>query len=127
MCGIAYRSYPPYEVLETSVLSVDDLFRIKYVEEGVDVFYNTSYFRQTFLYLKEKVDDFFCFFEALGKLYFHRDDQLGIEEKYEFLMNYIIGNYAPINRAELISIMTIDWHLNHRHKREPEFLINTQV
>ncbi|AMP20511.1 hypothetical protein AZF37_04410 [endosymbiont 'TC1' of Trimyema compressum] len=125
--GIVYRSYPPYEVLETADLSVSDLFKIKYVEEGVDVFYNTAYFRQTFLYLKNKIDNFFIFFEKLGELYFHREDQLGIEEKFEFLMKFIKNNCANIDTHELLSIMTIDWHLNHRHKKEPLFLLDAQL
>lgn len=125
--GIVYRSYPPYEVLETAVLSSDDLFEIKYVEEGVDAFYNSAYFRQTFLYLKDKVANFYQFFKTLGKTYFHKEDQLGTEGKYAFLLSFILASDTKIEAEALKWILTLDWQLNNRHKKIPAFLEDSSI
>lgn len=120
--GIKYRNYPPYEILENSWLSSDDLLEIKYVEEAIDNFYNKKYFRQTFVYIMGIVDDHFNLFQNMGKLLFNMDNLLSLNDKYEFLYNFLINFIPKLDKVIIFALLQLDWCLTNKKKRMPYFL-----
>ncbi|MDD2370711.1 MAG: DUF4080 domain-containing protein [Firmicutes bacterium] len=120
--GIKYRNYPPYEILENDWLKSEDLLIIKYVEEGIDNFYNKKYFRQTFIYLMDVVKDNFNFFCIFGEIIFNKENVLSLNDKYEFLYNFIISYDSEINITIIRALLQIDWILTNKNKRMPYFL-----
>lgn len=67
--GIAYNSEPPYEVLYTSVLTYDEILKLKMVEEMVELYYNSNRFQKTVAYLLTFFPNPFSFYEALAQYY----------------------------------------------------------
>ncbi|KAF0091420.1 MAG: adenosylcobamide-dependent radical SAM protein [Fusobacteria bacterium] len=120
--GIKYRNYPPYEILKNSWLSSEDLLEIKYVEEAVDSFYNKKYFRQTFVYLMSIVDDHFSLFRNMGELLFNMENLMSLNDKYEFLYNYLINSIPNLDRIVVFALLQLDWYLTNKMKRLPYFL-----
>lgn len=120
--GIKYRNYPPYEILENSWLSSEDLLEIKYVEEAVDSFYNKKYFRQTFVYLMSIVDDHFSLFRNMGEHLYNIESLMSLNDKYEFLYNYLINSIPNLDRIVVFSLLQLDWCLTNKKKRMPYFL-----
>lgn len=62
---IKYRSYPPYEVLQTKYISSSQIYRLKIIEDIVDRYYNEGYFDHTLKYLI-KDESPFKFFEEFS-------------------------------------------------------------
>lgn len=120
--GIKYRNYPPYEILENRWLSSDDLMEIKYVEEAVDSFYNKKYFRQTFVYLMSFVDNHFSLFRNMGELLFNMENLMSLNDKYEFLYNYLINSIPNLDQVVVFALLQLDWCLTNKKKRMPYFL-----
>ena len=54
--GILYSPHPPYQVISTRWLSVDDIRELKIAEEGLDTFSNKGFFPDAISYLWETVD-----------------------------------------------------------------------
>ncbi|MGM9524768.1 MAG: B12-binding domain-containing radical SAM protein [Peptococcaceae bacterium] len=65
--AIVYQDLAPYEVLTTHKLSYADTLRLKYVEEMVEVYYNSGKFLNTLDYLVPLYDSPFAFFEQLSQ------------------------------------------------------------
>ena len=64
--GIICTDFPPYEVISTSWLSVDDVCRLKEIEEAVELFYNSGVFSKTIEILTE--ENAFHVFEKLSEI-----------------------------------------------------------
>lgn len=120
--GIEYRNYPPYEILKSNWLSSNDLLEIKYVEEAIDCFYNKKYFRQTFIYLISITDNHFSMFRDMGELLFNMENLMSLNDKYEFLYNYLINYFPKIDKVVVFSLLQLDWCLTNKNKRMPYFL-----
>ncbi len=120
--GIKYRNYPPYEVLENYWLKSEDLLEIKYVEEGIDNFYNKKYFRQTFIYLMNIIKDNFEFYRNLGEIVFNKINVLSLNDKYEFLYNFILSYNSSIDIIVVRALLQLDWLLTNKNKKMPYFL-----
>ncbi len=67
--GILCRKAPPYEVLATKWLTYEELLRMKWVEEMLEVYYNSGQFAMTMEVLKEAFDSPFELFYKLGEYY----------------------------------------------------------
>lgn len=63
--GIRYSPEPPYQVLETEVLSFDDIMRLEGIESLVERFSNSGKFSYTFPYLPLAFGSAFDFFDRL--------------------------------------------------------------
>ncbi len=120
--GIKFRNYPPYEILENEWLKCKDLLEIKYVEEGIDKFYNKKHFRQTFMYLINIINDNFKFYRNLGELLFNMENLMSLNDKFEFLYNYILSYDPKIEESIVRALLQLDWLLTNRNKRLPYFL-----
>lgn len=120
--GIKYRNYPPYEILENNWLKSEDLLEIKYVEEAIDKFYNSRYFRQTLIYLMNIIDDNFKFYRNMGEVLFNMINLMSLNDRYEFIYNYILSYKPDIPEETLRALLQLDWLLSNKNKRMPYFL-----
>ena len=57
-----YTSYPPYEVLKNKFISFEEINKLKYVEEMVDIFYNSLRYENTLEMVVEKFETPFDFY-----------------------------------------------------------------
>ena len=85
---IVYHAKTPYEVMKTKWLSVDDVLKIKQVEEMLEVYYNSGQFEITMKVMEPLFDSAFAMFQELGAFY---------EEKGYFGMSH-----SRIRRAEIL-------------------------
>lgn len=66
--GLQFRSYPPYEVLQTPWLPYEAVMRLKCVEEVVERYYNSARARRSLdMLLRERFDSPFALFDALSQ------------------------------------------------------------
>ena len=66
--GLQFRSYPPYEVLQTPWLQHGDVLQLKRVEEAVERYYNSARARRSLDFLmRERFDSPFALFAALSQ------------------------------------------------------------
>lgn len=73
--SIVYHETAPYEVLTTHVLPYTDTLRLKYVEEMVELYYNSGKFLHTLAYLVPLYDSPFAFFEELSVFWLQKGCQ----------------------------------------------------
>ena len=60
-------SYPPYEILKNKFIYFEEIAKLKYVEEMVDVFYNSLRYKNSLIYVLEKFDTPFEFYYELSR------------------------------------------------------------
>ena len=90
--GLRFRDTPPYEVLATRWLSYGELIRLKGVEEMVEIYYNSSQFRNTVKELQKEFLSPFDMYESLREYY--REEGLSAvshsrNARYEILFAFI--------------------------------------
>ncbi len=66
---IVYHDTAPYEVLTTHMLPYEDTLRLKYIEEMVEIYYNSGKFLHTLAFLVPLYESPFAFFEALSQFW----------------------------------------------------------
>lgn len=67
--GLVYQNNPPYEIMETRWLSYGEVLQIKWVEEMLEVYYNSGQFEMTMKVLELVYDNPFDLFQELGRYY----------------------------------------------------------
>ena len=124
--GIAYRSYPPYEVLYTDWLSFDEILKLKQVEDMVEQYYNR--------YLLTYFDTPFAMFEKLGEYYevhFEKNKKHARIDRYRILLQFFRDFFAErpeLHTEEQIlrELMTFDVYLRENMKTRPDFAPDVQ-
>lgn len=132
--GIAYRSYPPYEVLYTDWLSFDEILKLKQVEDMVEQYYNSEQFTCSLRYLLTYFDTPFAMFEKLGEYYevhFEKNKKHARIDRYRILLQFFRDFFAerPELHAEeqiLRELMTFDVYLRENMKTRPDFAPDVQ-
>ena len=97
--GLKYHTKPPYEVLETNWLTYTELLKIKYVEEMLEVYYNSAQFEMTMQVLEQAFASPFEMFLKLGEHY---------EKHGLFFMNH-----SRIRRCEILLDFIKEWDKEH--------------
>ena len=97
--GLKYHTKPPYEVLETNWLTYTELLKIKYVEEMLEVYYNSAQFEMTMQVLEQAFVSPFEMFLKLGEHY---------EKHGLFFMNH-----SRIRRCEILLDFIKEWDKEH--------------
>lgn len=120
--GLTYREYPPYEILSSPWISVDEMRQIKGVEEATEGIFNRLNFRQTFLYLLDHCDDPFELCMNLGLALLELQNPLSLKGKYAFLLERIPQYLPSIDKVMLEGALRLDWHLTAGDLRPPSFL-----
>lgn len=67
--GLVYQSEPPYEIMATNWLSYEEILKIKWVEEMLEVYYNSGQFEMTIKVLELMYENPFDLFLELGRYY----------------------------------------------------------
>ncbi len=88
-----YTSYPPYEVLKNEFISFDELTKLKYVEEIVDVYHNSERYKTSLHMILNKFEKPFEFFYELSRYalendYFER--KISAEEWFDVLAKFYL-------------------------------------
>lgn len=124
-----YRSYPPYEVLQTKWISYGELLILKQVEEMVEIYYNSGQFLNTIDYLvrsyceSKKTDSSFDFYHCLALFYEKKSyDKISHSRirRYDILLEFVREAMPDIEK-ELIDYMLLDLYLRENLKSRPAF------
>jgi len=126
--GMEFSPYPPYEVLKTSVLSYDEIIKLKKVEEMVDKYYNSEKFNNILNFFTDKFETPFDFYYHLGvffqeKGYFNRN--IGNTEYYKVFVDFYVEKTGGKEISELKEIIKFDYLSFNKKKWLPEFLNRT--
>jgi len=122
---IKYRKKAPYEVICTKYISLDEILKLKKVEELVDKYYNEKYFDKSLDYIMSKMFDIspFDFYESFSEYW----KQNGLykashsrKKLYEILYNYM--KYKGFASKEFISCLRYDYVFNNQQEELPIFL-----
>ncbi len=120
---IVYRMEPPYEVLYTKWISFGEMIHLKQIEAMVELFYNSSQFRNTMKYLEYEFDDSFVMFEKLAE-YYEKNGYFTMSPKrlyyYEILFRFCI-QAAPAREEQYRELLTYDCYLRENLKSRPAF------
>ena len=89
-----YTSYPPYEILKNKFISFEEITKLKFVEEMVDIYHNSMRYKHTLELVLEKFETpFEMFYElsryALENNYFER--KISAEEWMDVLARFYIS------------------------------------
>ena len=124
--GLRYSGQPPYEVLSTSWLSYGDIVKLKAVEEMVEVYYNSSQYRNTLKLLEKEFDNPFFMFEQLAK-YYEEQKLFGISHnrlaRYEILHDFICRKVTQSEekQQQFVRCLMYDLYLRENVKSRPAF------
>ena len=123
-----YSPYPPYEILKTSVLSYDEVIKLKKVEEMVDKYYNSEKFYNILNFFVNMFETPFDFYYELGmffeeKGYFNRN--IGNVEYYKVFIDFYTEKLNGDKLLELKEIIKFDYLSFNKKKWLPDFLNRT--
>ncbi|MBL4932355.1 B12-binding domain-containing radical SAM protein [Clostridium sp. YIM B02565] len=126
--GMEYSPYPPYEILRTSVLSYDEVIKLKKVEEMVDKYYNSEKFYNILNFFVNMFETPFDFYYELGmffeeKGYFNRN--IGNVEYYKVFVDFYTEKLNGEHLSELKEIIKFDYLSFNKKKWLPDFLNRT--
>ncbi|TMW71516.1 B12-binding domain-containing radical SAM protein [Alteribacter natronophilus] len=114
-----YMDHAPYEILSNSVLSFDEVVRIKQVEDILEKYWNDHRLDHTTGFLTDKVFDTpFDFFQKYGEEW-DRQGWGRIGHQFEDLfirLDRFLGKEKIEELETARSLMKLDYLLHHRHK-----------
>ncbi|HAN44870.1 MAG TPA: B12-binding domain-containing radical SAM protein [Ruminococcaceae bacterium] len=122
--GIAYRDKAPYEVLFTSYISYDEMLKLKYVEEMVELYYNSGRFNAVVEYMQQKFSSPFEFFYRLSQFYFgggYHQRQHSKDAYYTILYDFMLEAFGKIEE-NFKWLCKFDILCNEKPKKLPEWL-----
>lgn len=112
--GYIYSSKPPYEIISTPYLTVDDIHELKIVEDAVDKYANSGLFKYTLT--RFVGESSYKFYLELGKVSIKTRDLFG---KIEVLYNFLAEN----NDAEIVkNLLTVDYVSTNNSRVLPPIL-----
>ncbi len=122
---IRYRQKAPYEVISTKYITLEELLKLKDVEELVDKYYNEKYFTKSLIYIIDKLfpDSAFKFYELFSE-YWKKNDLYNIahsrKKLYKILYDYI--EYINEISDEFIAALKFDYIFNNQYEDLPNYL-----
>ncbi|HEY8345131.1 MAG TPA: radical SAM protein [Bacillota bacterium] len=129
--GYEFTKAPPYEILANKWLSFNDLIQVKLIEDLVEKFYNSHYFRNTLRYIfRGELPSPWDFFRLLG-LYWEEQRLTGRSLKladlfhhfFLFLQSAKSALGIALNQwSALTDLLTLDFHLIQRGGAGPSWL-----
>lgn len=122
---IRYRKVSPYEVICTKYLTVDEILKLKNIEELVERYYNEKYFVKSLEYIFANIfkDSFFDFYEHFS-IYWKDNDLYKVSHSRKKLYK-IIYDYMKSNgnlSEEFVSCLRYDYVFNNQHEDLPDYL-----
>jgi radical SAM superfamily enzyme YgiQ (UPF0313 family) len=122
---IKYRKTSPYEVICTKYISVDELLRLKNIEELVERYYNEKYFVKSLEYILTNIftESPFDFYEDFSHYWQNHDlYRMSHSRKslYKILYDYII--YSNKMTDEFLWSLKFDYVFNNQFEDLPDYL-----
>lgn len=124
---IIYHDTAPYEVLTTHVLPYTDTLRLKYIEEMVEIYYNSGKFIHTLAFLVPQFETPFAFYEQLSlywlaqQCHYRSLSKLGL---CDVLRDFIKEN-PKINLHDFEQNLKYDLLLHEKPRKLPVWLPDT--
>ncbi len=124
--GIKYRKSAPYEVICTNYMSIEEMLKLKDVEELVDKYYNEKYFEKTLDYIMNNLYNAsaFDFYDSFSSYW----QQNGLykmshsrKKLYKIIFDYI--KYTGKITNEFISCLRYDYVFNNQFDELPDYLV----
>lgn len=122
---IKYRKTSPYEVICTKYISVDEILKLKNIEELVDKYYNEKYFEESLHYILRNIftKSAFEFYEHFS-IYWQQNDLYKMSHSrkrlYKILFDYIKYNNKMTD--EFIWCLQYDYVFNNQFEDLPDYL-----
>lgn len=127
--GYVYRDYPPYEVISNNYISYNDLWRLKGIEELLELYYNSQRYVKTMDYLTMCFDynPFRVFEDMLD--YWTEKDLFSVRHSYIKLYDIIL-DYAKtrpnIDQGVFEDVLLFDFVNFEKPTKYPEGLKGSQ-
>ena len=86
--GYKFKDKAPYEVMENSFISFDEIIKLKYIEEVFEKYYNSGDFKRSMEFLFDKKASAFSVFEEIFEYYKKNtlfDRAISLEMRYDIL------------------------------------------
>lgn len=125
--GIKYQDFPPYEVLETNVLSFDDLLKLKTVEELLESYFNSQRFRQTLTFAAARFPSGpFAFFLRFAGYLFEKTAGLAStrEDQARNLLDFVNDIFSSETAAFCVDLIKLDWLLIGKKQKLPAWMVD---
>ena len=122
---IKYTKKPPYEVISTKYMSLEDLLMLKNIEELVDKYYNEKYFSNSLKYIinnlfPESAFEFYSSFSVYWKGNDLYNKAHSRKDLYKILYDYI--KYSNRMKDEFIQALKFDYIFNNQYEELPDYL-----
>ena len=122
---IKYRLKAPYEVICTKYITLEEILKLKDIEELVDKYYNEKYFDNSLKYIINNIFPYsaFTFYESFSEYWQENDlyNKAHSRKKlYKILYDYI--GYINKMNDEFISALKFDYIFNNQHEDLPDYL-----
>ncbi len=122
---IIFRKYPPYEVLFTEHISFQELIKLKRIEKLIDLYYNSSNFKNALSLIENRFKDPFSMYEALSEFWQTRgyfEKPLNLVMQFKVIMEF--WEFEIKQDLELFrEALNFDFHITEPLKIPPEFLL----
>lgn len=121
--GIRYLDEPPYELLFNKWLSYGEVLRLKRIEEMLELYYNSSQFINTLLFLENAFESPFVLYETLAEFYEsegYLKNHPARSYRYQVMLDFarrFDGTYEAVYRE----LLTYDMYLRENLKSRCEF------
>ncbi|MBP1927200.1 radical SAM superfamily enzyme YgiQ (UPF0313 family) [Sedimentibacter acidaminivorans] len=123
--NIKYREKAPYEVICTKYISLEEILKLKKVEELVDRYYNEKYFEKSLDYIMENIYNSspFEFYELFSE-YWKKSNLYKVSHSrkklYQILYNYI--DSIGFLTEDFVNSLRYDYVFNNHQEDLPAFL-----
>ena len=86
--GLKFSSYPPYDVLQTSLMNITDINRFSVLSKIIDAYYNITIFSKIFYYAVRKHVNFIKDFLHFCQERFTTAEKPSISVRFDLLFNF---------------------------------------
>ena len=121
--GIVYKEDAPYEVLYTNDISFEEIQNLKFLEDAVEIFYNSNKFDSTIKFVLEHYETPFDFYKNLAK-YWEKNNYHHLSHSkmalYEIMRAFLLDE-VPDKINEIDSFLKFDMYLNDNVKNLPSW------
>lgn len=122
---IKYRLKAPYEVISTKYITLEEILKLKNIEELVDKYYNEKYFINSLKYIIDNIfsDSAFKFYDSFSE-YWQKNDLYNKAHSRKKLYKILYDYIEYINRMsnEFISALKFDYIYNNKYEDLPDYL-----
>ncbi len=119
---IKYRLKAPYEVICTKYISLEELLKLKNIEELVDKYYNEKYFKNALKYISNVFPSAFEFYESFSDYWRENDlynKAFSRKNLYRVLYDYMEQMHKD---DEFVQALQFDYIFNNQYEELPDYL-----